>query len=169
MTQILRPNSNVTKANFYNGYAAIDETPYSDSDQAYHTDESTGTSLATLEVGLTDPAGTPAPGTCTVRYRMAKINTYGGALVSTGSNPTAQMHVYQGATLIASDAVKTLTTGAFADYAFTPDLSAVTDWSDLRLRLVSNALNYRGAGISFAELEVPDDIPDSSDMMLAFG
>ncbi|OYX16614.1 MAG: hypothetical protein B7Z07_02415 [Sphingomonadales bacterium 32-67-7] len=169
MTQFLRPDSNVTQSNFSGGYAAIDETPFSDSDFAYHLDSGTGTTTGTLEVGLSNPGGTPAPGTCTVRYRLAKINTFNGNLVSGSSHPTAQLHIYQGATLIASDTARTLTTGAYADYSFTPNLSGVTDWNDLRLRLVSIAADYRGTGISFAELEVPDNLPDTSDMMLAFG
>jgi hypothetical protein len=148
MAQTLRPDSNVTQTNFTGGFAEIDEVSASDSDFAYSANESD----ATLDVGLSDPS--PAVQTdrpITVRFRVAKTNA--GTVVSTGATPTVTCYVYEGATLRATaEAVNA--TGTWTSYSFSPDLSAVSNWNNLRLRFVVPNTTGRGAAISWAEMEV---------------
>lgn len=154
MTQFLRPDSNVTQTNFTGGFAEIDESSASDADFAYSANDS----AATLEVGLSNPSGTPASGTTTVRYRYVK--TQGGSPSSSGNNVSFQVHIYQGGTLIASDTGQTASLATWSARSFTPDMSSVTDWNDLRIRVSVTASgggpSGRGVGISWAELEAPD-------------
>ena len=155
MAQFLRPDSNITQSSFTGGFADIDETSPSDADYAYGANNTS----AVLEVGLSDPSvGTPGSGTTTVRYRIAKVNN--GTVSGTGNNLTVTMEVYQGGTLIASDTSQT-PTGTWTQYEFNPDMSGVTDWTDLRLRFSTTGsggspANRRGGAISWAELEAPD-------------
>ena len=155
MAQFLRPDSNITQSSFTGGFADIDETSPSDADYAYGANNTS----AVLEVGLSDPSvGTPGSGTTTVRYRIAKVNN--GTVSGTGNNLTVTMEVYQGGTLIASDTSQT-PTGTWTQYEFNPDMSGVTDWTDLRLRFSTTGTggspaNRRGGAISWAELEAPD-------------
>lgn len=154
MSQFLRPDSNVTRTNFTGGFADIDEAIKSDADYAYQT-----ASTGTLEVGLSNPTATPGAGTTTVRYRLAKVNI-SGVLTSNGNDATVTMSVYSGSTLIESDQARLVTAGTWNDYEFTPDMSGVSDWTDLRLRLVNSGGggggSVRGVGISWAEVEAPD-------------
>lgn len=147
-TQYLRPDSNVTQTNFTGGFAEIDETSASDSDYAWSTENT----IATLEVGLSNPGTTPnLSRTITVRFRVAKVNA-SGTVLSGGDSIDVTCHVYEGATLRASSTAATAT-GTWVTYAFTPDLSAVSNWNDLRLRFVTTQVNQRGVGISWAEIE----------------
>lgn len=157
MAQFLRPDSNVTQTSFTGGFAEIDESTASDADFAYGAINT----AATLEVGLANPSSTPASGTTTVRYRIARTN---GAAVDGGGNAVdVTCHVYQGTTLIASDTARTAT-GTWTQYSFTPSMASVTDWNDLRLRFVTTASGggpsvRRGAAVSWAEMEAPDGNP----------
>ena len=158
MSQFLRPDSNVTQTNFTNGFAEIDETSASEADYAYGANNSS----AVLEVGLSNPGGTPGAGPCTVRYRIAKSTN--GSIVSSGTGVATYCHVYQGGTLIASDGPKT-PTGTWTSYSFTPDLSGVTDWNDLRLRFTCDSAAVgvvRNVAVSWAEIEVPDAAPTAT-------
>lgn len=151
MAQFLRPDSNVTQSGFTGGFAEIDEVTASDADAAVSGSNKT---TETLEVGLSNPSGTPGSGATTVRYRISKTATAGDTV-------TAAVSVIQGTTVIASDVTRTAP-DAYTTYSFTPDLSSVTDWTDLRLRVVKNAsgggggANRRGLRVSWAEVEAPD-------------
>jgi hypothetical protein len=154
VTQFLRPDSNVTQTSFTNGFANIDETPAADADFAFGANNV----AAVLEVGLSNPSGTPAAGTTTVRYRIAKTNA--GIVDGNGSSVTVTCGVYQGTTLIAADTAKTAS-GTWTQYSFTPNMSGVTDWTNLRLRFTTSAsggttANRRGGAVSWAELEAPN-------------
>lgn len=153
MTQFLRPDSNVTQTSWTNGFAAIDEVTASDVDFSYGANNS---AAATLEVGLTNPTQTPGTGTCTVRWRRAKVSS--GVLSGTGGTVTQTCGVYQGATLITSSTITT--TGTWTESTFTFQASAVTNWNDLRLRFTQSASggggNARGSAVSWAVIEVPD-------------
>ena len=154
MAQFLRPDSNVTQTSFTGGFASIDESTASDADFAYGDNNT----AATLEVGLSNPSGTPGSGTTTVRYRVAKTNA--GTVDGAGNACDIQCHVYQGTTLIASDTARTVT-GTWTTYSFTPSMGSVTDWNNLRLRFVTTSsggspANRRGAAVSWAEMETPD-------------
>lgn len=148
MAQFLRPDSNVTQTSFTGGFANIDEASASDADFAYGANST----AAVLEVGLGNPTGTPASGTTTIRYRIAKVNN--GTLNGSGSSLTVTCELYEGSTLIASDAART-PTGTWTAYSFAPDMSGVTDWTDLRLRFTTsvsggNTSNRRGGAVNTA-------------------
>jgi hypothetical protein len=153
MTQFLRPDSNVTQTTWTNGFAEIDEVTASDVDFSYGANN---TAAATLEVGLTNPTQTPGTGTCTVRWRRAKVSS--GTLSGTGGTVTQTCGVYQGATLITSSTITT--TGTWTESTFTFQTSSVTNWNDLRLRFTQSASggggNARGSAVSWAVIEVPD-------------
>lgn len=152
MAFILRPDSNVTQTSWTNGYLEIDEATASDVDFAYGANNS---STATLEVGLQNPTGGGFAGTCTVRWRHAKVST--GVLSGTGGAVSQTCAVYQGTTLIASSTVTT--GGTWTAASFTFDGTLVSDWTDIRLRFTQTASgaggNARGSAVSWAELEVP--------------
>jgi hypothetical protein len=154
MAQLLRPDSNVTQTSFTNGFANIDEATPSDADFAYGANNT----AAVLEVGLSNPTGTPGAGTTTVRYRVAKVNS--GVLNGSGSTVTITAELYQGTTLVSADTERTAT-GTWTQYSWTPDVSGVSDWTDLRLRFTTTAGGgspsaRRGGAVSWAELEAPD-------------
>lgn len=154
MAAFLRPDSNITQTEFTGGFAEIDEATASDSDLAY----STNNADATLEVGLSNPSGTPTSGTCTVRYRIAKTNN--GSVDGGGNAVTVTAYAFEGSTQIAADSTRTAD-GTWTQYSFTFNTSAVSNWNDLRLRFVVSKSGggpsaRRGAGISWAELETPD-------------
>lgn len=167
MAQVLRPDGNVTQTSFTNGFAEIDESAASDADFAYGANNT----VATLEVSLGNPSATPASGTTTVRYRVAR--TKDGVVDGTGSACDVTCSVYQGGSLVAADSARTVT-GSWTEYSFTPDMSGVTDWTDLRLRFVTTASggsgpNRRGGAVSWAELEAPDAPPSLTATPAAVG
>jgi hypothetical protein len=147
----LRPASNITQTNFTGGYAEIDEVTANDTDKAYNANGA----ASTLEVKLSSPSKAPKDGTTTVRYRYVKSD--GGNPSGSNNNVNFQVHVYQGATLIASDASQTASSESYVNRSFTPNMASVTDWSDLRLRFVVSSNSgfpgaLRGIAISWAEL-----------------
>jgi len=154
MAQFLRPDGNITQASFTGGFADIDEASPSDADYAYGANNTD----ATLEVSVSNPAGAPGSGTCTLRWRIAKTNN--GTIDGSGSALTVTAAVYEGASAVATGGAET-PTGTWTQYNLTFDASLVADWNDLRIRWVTSAsggspANRRGGAISWAELEVPD-------------
>lgn len=154
MSEILRPDSNVTQSGFTGGFAEIDETPASDTDKAYGANNT----AAVLEVGISNPSGTPGSGTITFRYRHVKTNN--GTVDGGGNAVTVTAEVVEGTTVRATDAAQTAT-GTVAQREWSPDLSAVSNWNDLRFRFTTSAsggspANRRGAAVTWAEMEVPD-------------
>lgn len=155
MAQFLRPDSLVSAGSWTNNHLAIDEATASDADFAYSQDNPNG---SIFEVGLSNPAATPGAGAVTVRYRHAQVRS--GALNGTGTATALDVSVVQGVNVIASDAQQT-PSGAWVTRSWTPDLSGVTDWSDVRLRFVATGgggspSSRRGVGVSWAEIETPD-------------
>jgi hypothetical protein len=160
MTQFLRPDGDVTKTNWSSGgYADIDESTASNSDYAYSSTLTAVSNTATLEVSLTNSSGTPDSGTSTCRFRVAKVSGV-GALSGSGEAVFCDVSIYEGATLIDTYGSSITLTGAFVQYSFTPDLSTVSDWTNLRIRfLMTTDLSglARGGAVSWAELEVPNE------------
>lgn len=153
MAQFLRPISTITATNFTGGFADIDETTFSDADFAYSANNTT----ATLAVGITS-ASEPNVGTKTIRYRIARTNA--GVVDGAGSASTVTASLLQGTTTIATDAVRTAS-GTWTQYDWVVDTSTVTNWTTLRLQFDvvgggGAASSRRGAGISWAEMEIPD-------------
>jgi len=147
----LRPDGNITQSGWTGGYAEIDEVTPNDTDFAYSTD---GTTSDTLEVSLTNPGGSPTgAGTATILWRWSKM--LAGVSNGSGSGNAYTLSVYQGTTLI-DEVFKTMPFSGWCDASFTPDLSSVTDWDDLRIRIVTAGIGTNGVGISWLELQVPE-------------
>lgn len=155
MAQFLRPASNVTQTTWTGGFAEIDEAVASDTDFSYGANNS---STATLEV-LLSAGSAPSAGTCTVRWRHAKVST--GVLSGTGGTVNQTVGLYEGTTLIQSSTVTTGGTWTAASFTFSS--ASVTNWSNLRLRFTQTASggggNARGSAVSWAEVELPDPPP----------
>jgi hypothetical protein len=157
MTQFLRPDSNITQTSWTGGFADIDEVTPSDVDFSYGANNNAN---ARLEVGTSDPVDTPDPaGTCTVRWRYAKVAN--GVLSGTGGTVNQTCGVYEGATLIASSTVTT--GGTWTQASFTFSAGAITDWTNVRLRFTQTNSggggNARGSAVSWAEIEAPAAAP----------
>jgi hypothetical protein len=163
MSQFLRPDSTITQTTWTaGGHAEINDASANDATRAFS--QSLGNNgTAQLEVGLSNPTGTPGGDTATFRFRIAKGTVSGSTLTLDGGGRTVTVtpSVYQGGTLVAAGSAETAT-GTWTTFSFTPDMSSVTDWTDARMRfdiLVTGggaAGNNRAGAISWAELEVPD-------------
>jgi len=153
MPLFLRPDSNVTQTSWTNGYLEIDEATASDTDFSYGANNSNS---ATLEVGLSNPVGSSFTGTCTVRWRYAKVSS--GTLSGTGGTVTQTCAIRQGSTAIASSTVTT--SGSWTAGSFTFNAADITDWTDVRLRFTQSSSggggNARGSAVSWAEVEIPN-------------
>jgi hypothetical protein len=151
---ILRPDSNITQTSYTGGFADIDEEAASDADFAFGAVNSTA---PTLEVGTSDPAGTPGGVSGVVRWRSAKQAQNG--TINGGNAFTGTCTLLQGATTIASDAY---TPGNWATREFLFTLADVTDFNDLRLRFTqtasggNNTSQRSGLAVSWAEIDIPD-------------
>ncbi len=162
MAQNVYPTSDVTNEWASGGFADIDEgaTP-NDSDFAYSIDKPTDD---IFEVHLGDP-GDPAIGTGhIIRYHWATVD--GGVLSGDGTAVTQTYNLYQGTTLISTGTGNTHTTNnaTWQTASFTlstAEADNITDYTDLRLRVVASGgggspADRRGAAVSWAELETPD-------------
>ena len=126
MAQFARPISDITVGSWTTTplWDKIDESVASDTDFI----ESNNNTNETVEVAMSS-VSTPAAGTVTVRYRYA----YG----TSGSNArTIQVALVQGTTVIATGTAHTPASSAFTDGSFTVATSAITNFSDLRLRFI---------------------------------
>lgn len=150
----LRPDSNVTQTSYTGGFADIDEVTASDADLAYGAINS---ATPLLEVGTSNPAAAPGGDTGVVRWRSAIRN--GNGTIGSGNSLTGTCGLYQGTTLITSDAY---TAGNWSTREFTFNLSSVTDFNDLRLRFTqtasagNNNSTRTGLAVSWAEIDIPD-------------
>lgn len=165
MAQFGRPSTDVTITNITgtpdntNKYNNIDEVSASDSDYLYSTNNTAGT-YETLLTSMADPVSSSSH---VMRYRICMTNA-GSPDISAGFDVTVTAHLYQGATLIASDTEKVVNSATWTTYTYTlsgAEADAITNYSDLRIRItMSNSSapvgRDRGAGISWAELEIPD-------------
>jgi hypothetical protein len=154
MAQFLRPDGTISASSITGTYTAIDEATASDADFVY----SANNADTTYEVSVSNPSGTPASGNVTIRYRIARTNA--GTVDGAGSVSSVVASLVEGTTVLGSDSSRTAT-GTWTQYSFTVATSAVTDWTNLRIRFVitgggGNPSNRRGVGISWAEVETPD-------------
>lgn len=171
MSQFLRPAQDITVTSFTgtptntagNRYTNIDEETPSDSDYVYGAGNS---STAQIEVLVNAPGETPEIGTCTVRWRGAKVS--GSTLDGGGGTVLQTVFLVQGADAIATSSAENLT-GSWTSYSFTFDSSIVTTWNDLRLRFTQTGSgggpNARGSAASWAEIEVPNAASPSSEVI----
>ena len=147
MAQFARPASDITVGSWTTSplYASIDEASYDDGD--YITSVKSATA-ETFEVKLSSVTDPQSGANHTIRIRAS-------ASLELGS--TADVYLYQGATLIATRATINLTT-SFAEYTYTlseKDADAITDYTDLRIRVTASVAKNKYAYVSWAELEVP--------------
>ncbi len=151
MSQFLRPDSTITSFQIGAGdHTSIDEAVPNDVDFVRTVSLRDNDDPAVFECGLSNPEGPPQAGVSTFRWR--------GYEDRDGSYCRAS--IYQGAVLI-DEMVQDMPSVGILDFSFNPDMSAVTDWNDLRARFtiwVPNKAGERQARIYWAELEVPDAI-----------
>ncbi len=164
MAQFGYPISDVTNAWTAGGWADLDDaSPGSDADFAYTADNP---GAETLECALTASLGDPASSPDHImRWRHVLID--GGTVASsagTGCDLTTQL--VQTTTLIGGKSTVALdTVQAWAADTYTlssGEADAITDYTDLRIRFVAQGgggspANRRGAGVSWFELEVPNE------------
>ena len=161
MAQLLRPISTVTDEGNFTGataHGSVDGTAPDTGDYWNGNDIQTDI----LEVLLTDlSASAPGSGTCTVSIYEAQADT-DVAPSSGGNAPTYDLEVYEGTTQRAARTGITPTESTFTlDNNLTFAASAITDWSDVRIRFTSigtagPAANRRGVAVSYIDISVPD-------------
>jgi hypothetical protein len=153
MAQFGRPSSDITDSNWVPStgatlFGCVDETPAGDADYI----RATGAQTCELKFSsLTDPVSAASH---VLRLR-AKATGSGGAEKWT-------VTIYQGASLIATAFSNTTVTRTnFADYSYTlaaAEANAITNYADLRVRIVSAPGAAETIDVSFVEIEVPDAI-----------
>jgi hypothetical protein len=158
MAQFIRPDGDISTGNWTPTPVSdeIDEVTPSDSD---FVESELDPSNDTFEVSLGNPGADPSTGTGTVRIRAQKRMSGGGspghidhevALYEGGTQR-------QGFTTIGSDI-----SDAWTEYTAiitSGNMAAVTDWTDVRLRLRANKTSGNRdsyGNISWAEFEIPD-------------
>lgn len=153
MTQYARPNSDLGQTNWSGSYTTIDDAPsYNDSDYITGLNTANGTSLHGLSA-ISEPDSTKI---VTIRFRACKS-------ASAGFDRQVTAQVYEGATARGSSVNSGDLTDAFVEYnSSSIDLSAVTDWSALRILFTSTgdvgtpAPNRRYVYVSWFVLEAAD-------------
>lgn len=155
MSQILRPDSDITTGDSAwtpstgtTRYGVIDEASYSDTDYI----STTSRNMEQI-CGLSNPSATPGAGGGTLRWR--------GKAGSTGKTITPS--ILQGTTVIKAGSAVTVTT-SFAGYTLTlseAEMASITDWTNLRVRVVSGNQTGTTFYVSWAEFEVPDPAPSA--------
>jgi hypothetical protein len=160
MAQFQWPISDITNGFAAGGWDECNDggTP-NDSDFAYSADNAD----VTLEVKLTDLSATePGSGTCTVKVRHAQADG-GSAPSSGGSASSFTIEIFQAAVSVAgpTSSITTSESTWATDSSLTFAASAVSDWADVRIRIVTNGgggspANRRGVALSWMELETPD-------------
>lgn len=155
MAQFLRPVSDVSAGLWTTApiWDKLDEAVASDAD---FVTSNNNTSPDAFEVALSPPSGTPAAGTVTLRVRRSKSATGGHALQE-------RIELYQGSTLINVVAQATPDSTAWAVVTLNiGNRGAITDWSDLRVRVSREGATGGSGGtrrslrVSHIELETPD-------------
>ena len=158
MAQFARPASDITNSTWTAStgatlYGCIDETPASDTDYIRATGNS-----QTCEVKLSSVTDPVSSGGHVLRLRAKATGT------STAEKWTVT--VYQGASLIATAFSTTnVTRSSFNDYSYTltaAQADAITNYADLRVRIVVTQGSGETIDVSFIELEVPDAVQNQT-------
>jgi len=161
MAQFQWPISDITNGFAAGGWDEVNDggTP-DDGNYAYTADNVD----VTLEVLLTDlSASGPDSSTCTVKVRHAQAD--GGVVPSSGGTAsTFNIEIFQGAVSVAgpTSEITTSESSWLTDTSLTFAGSAISDWSDVRIRIVTTGgggspANRRGVGISWMEIETGDE------------
>lgn len=168
MAQFLRPSTDVTITGITgtpdntNKYANIDETSASDTDYIYSANDTASTYETLTSTGgvIQDPLSSSNH---ILRYRICMTDA-GTPAATAGFDVTVTAFLYQGATLKAQDSGKVVNSATWTTYTYTlsgAEADSITNYSDLRIRLTMSDSSapvgrQRGAGVSWAELEIPD-------------
>ena len=159
MAQVLSPDGTLQQGNWTGDHTALDESVPLDTDFAYSQDNPNG---SIFELSLSNPAQTPGSGDVTVSYRFSQVD--GGAVDTGGGTQTSlDVSLYQGATVIASDAQQApgalFSTRNWVIPAATA--ASITDWADLRVVAMASGgggspSKRRGVALSWISVSVPD-------------
>lgn len=146
MTQYMRPSSDINSSwicsSGIDRYALIDEVTPDDNDGIYSI------AYSYQECGLSAPSDTPAPGECTLRFR-----------VDTGS-ATVTPSIRCGATVIKTGSEISSSNAGFVEYMLTlsaAEMANVTDWNIVRVCFAAVGMVF----VSWAVFEVPDKVAES--------
>ena len=175
MAQNVYPTSDVTNNWASGGFGDIDEgaTP-SDADFAYTQDNPAVGGSGLFEVHVGDPTDPNTHTGHVVRWRHVLID--GGVVAgSAGSGCDVTVYLFQGVTeignsgLLALDAVLSWTDASFS--LTEGEAGNITDYTDLRIRWDvagggGSPANRRGAGVSWAEVEVPDVVASTRNRVM---
>ena len=166
MAQTMNPISTVTNDGTYRNGSA-DYTNLSDAtDSTFWVGDNNATD--TLEVGMTDLSSTPPDaGTCTVTVRQANgdSDTSPYAPASSGNDATFDIYVMEGASTVTSSTGIACNVGAWTDdTSVTFNATSVTDWSNVRVRIISNGTGgtpsgRRAAAVTKISISTPDYTP----------
>lgn len=148
MAQFGRPDSDVTKGAWTAStgsdlYAMLDEVSADAADYIILTNQTSNT----CEVGLSNVTDPVSSSNHIVRVRGRRVGTV-----------TLTAYLYQGTTQICTFSITLGTTDATTEYTLSgAEADAITDYTDLRIRLTGTASNAaRFIYIVWAELSVPD-------------
>lgn len=153
MAQYLRPSSDITIGVWTPTplYQQIDEITPNDGDSINAGKNATG---ATFEVLLTSGNDPNLNTGHIIRIRVSDDK----------NNATSDVYLYQGTTLIATiPTVSHTTTYTTHTYTLTgTEADSITDYTNLRLRVVSNSTAAGTPYVSWAEFEIPDPPPNNA-------
>jgi len=149
--QYARPSSDIsnngewTNSSGPSSYLLLDEVSPSDADYIQTTASPTGPLIVLGLSAVTDPVS-------------SADHTFSFRAVNDSPDDTIVVSLYQGATLIASKTQ--ILTASFATYTYTlsgAEADAITDYSDLRVQILSAVGSFSTTQFSWFELEVPDE------------
>ena len=154
MTQYARPDSDISATNWTGAYTAIDEETPNDSDYITGSSSANGTD----EVGLSNVTDPASSANHVIKFRARQSGTPGHQRYLT-------LVLCQGSTGIAITPTATLDGSTWTDYSYTlssAEADALTDYTDLRLRIISSgdvgapSGSRRSVYVSWVDFEVPD-------------
>lgn len=156
MAQTARPDSDVAAGSWVTSplWSKVDDAVSAPDGTFINSEDASSGNTTTVQLGLsnvTDPASSTGH---VLRYRYRKSDA--------DRDMACTVQLYQGATLIAQDAVGGIAT-AFTDRSYTltaGEADAITDYSDLRVHFYGTASGGIAGGtalvIDAVEFEVPD-------------
>lgn len=149
--QFARPDSDISQSGTWTPTPRWSQLD--DNDPADFVTSAYTTSETNFVVGLTDVTDPQSPADHVLRVSLRK---------STGTNAqNATVTLLQGATAIATLQINNVPT-TFTTYPYTltaTEADAITDYTDLRIRVSKNAGSKTAAQVAWTELEVPDSGP----------
>lgn len=170
MPDVFSPISDVTATNITGmsnntvgqRYQNVDETVVDDADYIYSANGTVGV-FEVLLPSMTDPVNRTG---FIVNYRHANMNA--GVLSGTAF-ATVTCDLYQGGTLIASETRTSSAAWLTSNFALTNlQTNAITDFSNLRIRITTSNTSSRGIGISYLSLTMPSYVAPTEENLITF-